>query len=167
MLKFLAVALFSAVGAIAVPAAARAACTSAPYHQFDFFVGQWNVYDAKGHSVGSDLVEKRLNGCVVYERYTNPDRSVGIGLSGYQAKLGTWHQDFMRDDGLVVLLDGTAGRLAAMVMSGQDFPADGSRRLDRGIWVVHGKVVEETWLVSTDGGKTWKTQFHGFFHRKT
>jgi hypothetical protein len=167
MLKTFAIALVSAIGAFGVPSAARAACTAAPYHQFDFFVGQWNVYDAKGRFLGSDVVEKRLNGCVIYERYTNPDGSVGIGLSGYQAKNGTWHQDFMGDDGLVVLLDGSRGHLAAMVMSGVDYPADGTRRHDTGIWVVHGAVVEETWTVSIDNGKTWKTQFHGFFHRKT
>jgi hypothetical protein len=167
MLRFLAIALGSMLISFAAPAAARAACTAAAYHQFDFFVGQWSVYDAKGHPVGSDDVEKRLNGCVIYERYTNPDGSVGIGLSGYQAKLGTWHQDFMGDDGLVVALDGAKGAGAAMVMSGHDYPADGTRRLDRGIWTVHGAVVEETWLVSTDNGKTWKTQFHGFFHRKS
>lgn len=152
---------------VTAPVSTPAACTSPAYHQFDFFVGQWKVYDEKGHFLGSDDVEKRVNGCAIDERYTNPDGSVGIGLSGFQAKLGTWHQDFMGDNGIVVLLDGAKTDRAAMVMSGQDFPADGTRRLDRGIWVVHGAVVEETWLVSTDRGKTWKTQFHGFFHRKS
>ena len=72
----------------------------------------------------------------------------------------------MADDAIVVSLTGTKGARAAMLMSGEDYPANGTHRLDRGIWVVHGPVVEETWLISTDDGKTWKTQFHGFFHRK-
>jgi hypothetical protein len=153
--------------ATGVPAAARAAaCTSAPYHQFDFFVGHWDVYDAAGKFQGTDLVEKRINGCAIYEQYTNPDGSVGIGLSAYQAEPKTWHQDFMSQSGLVVSLDGRPSIRAAMVLSGEDYPADGSRRLDKGVWLVKSGVVEETWTVSTDGGKTWKTLFDGFFHRK-
>ena len=80
MFRFLAVALVSAIAACAAPAAARAAvCSSAAYHQFDFFVGHWTVYDEKGHFAGHDDVEKRLNGCVVYEQYTNRMAALGLG----------------------------------------------------------------------------------------
>jgi hypothetical protein len=163
--RLLKAAFVWAIATLALPSAARAACTSEAYHQFDFFVGHWKVYDAKGKFVGTDLVEKRVNGCAIYEQYTDPGGGVGIGLSGYQPAKGQWHQDFMSDDGLVVSLDGAKTKDAAMLMSGVDYPASGTRRLDRGLWLLHGDVVEELWTVSTDGGKTWKTQFRGFFHR--
>ena len=151
---------------LGVPAALAAGeCASAPYHQFDFFVGHWNVYNTKGDLVGSDVVDKVLNGCAIHEQYADASSKgggVGVGLSGYQISAGRWYQDFMDDSGMVVTLWGRPNGSAAMVLDGEDYPKSG-KRLDRGIWTVHGATVEELWLVSTDDGKTWKTLFHGYF----
>jgi hypothetical protein len=63
---------------VAPSGALASSCTSPRYHEFDFFVGRWNVYDGKGRLIGRDVVEKRLKGCVVTERFTDADGSVGM-----------------------------------------------------------------------------------------
>ncbi|MGA7092429.1 MAG: hypothetical protein WBX23_00210 [Candidatus Cybelea sp.] len=149
-----------------LPARSFAACGAPVYHQFDFWVGTWRVTDARGKLLGRDIVSKRLSGCIVYEEYHDADvPSVGIGMTGYERGRARWHQDFMDDNGFVLALD---GRLqgGAMVLEGTDF-AGGKVRLNRGIWSRHGGLVEELWQISTDGGKTWRTRFDGWFHPVT
>jgi hypothetical protein len=151
-----------------LPIVAHAAgCLAPQYRQFDFFVGRWNVYDRRGNLVGTDVVEKRLKGCVVSERFTDAGKGggIGIGLSGYQPATQTWYQDFMGDDGLLVTLRGRPAGSAAMVLDGDDY-THGKHRLDRGAWTVRGNEVEELWTGSIDGGKTWSTIFDGFFRRQ-
>ena len=145
------------------PLQVHAACSAAAYRQFDFFVGKWRVTDAKGKFLGYDYVSKRLGGCVVYEEYHDGnDPGVGIGISGYGLRPGQWHQDFMDDSGFVLALDGSLQN-GKMVLQGRDYPG-GDPRLNRGIWTKHGDVVEELWIQSSNGGRTWKTHFHGWFH---
>jgi hypothetical protein len=161
----LAALMLAPVAEAAASAPPAAGCTSPRYREFDFFVGRWNVYDRNGRRVGTDVVEKRLKGCVVYEQFTDTGGSVGIGLSGLQPATGQWYQDFMGDDGLLVTLRGRPANGAAMVLRGEDY-LHGSHWLDRGVWTVRGAGVEELWTGSTDGGKTWQTVFDGFFRRQ-
>ncbi len=140
-------------------------CTAPIYHQFDFWVGQWTVTNSSGKVVGTDTVTRELNGCIIYERYVDAgDNSVGIGLSGVQFGNRAWHQTFMDDAGAVITLDGSFHN-GKMELRGTNYPA-GSPLMSDGIWMLHGNVVEEIWKVSTDGGRTWKVRFDGFFHRR-
>ncbi len=147
-----------------LPLRAIAACDAPVYREFDFWLGNWRVTDARGKLLGFDTVTKRLGGCVIYEEYRDAnDPSVGIGLTGYGLRPGQWHQDFMDDAGFVLALDGSL-QGGSMVLTGTDF-IGGMARLNRGVWSRHGDVVEELWTSSTDGGATWKTRFDGWFHR--
>ncbi len=147
----------------ALPARSFAACDAAIYHQFDFWVGSWRVTDEHGKLLGHDLVSKRLGGCVIYEEYHDANGpSVGIGLSGYDRGRAQWRQDFMDDAGFVLALDGGL-RQGRMVLEGADY-VNGKPRLNRGTWSRHGRIVEELWQTSTDGGRTWRIRFDGWFH---
>jgi hypothetical protein len=151
-------------GMACLPARASAACTSPVYSQFDFWVGHWRVTDARGKVVGYDDVTKRLDGCIVYEEYHDAMHpSLGIGMTGYEAGLRRWHQDFMDDGGFVLALDGSMQK-GEMILNGTDY-VHGKTRLNRGVWNRRGDEVEELWTISLDGGRTWKTRFDGWFHR--
>ncbi len=151
-------------GMVCLPVRVPAACTSPVYSQFNFWVGNWRVTDARGKLVGYDDVTKRLNGCVVYEEYRDAVHpSLGVGMTGYEEGRGRWHQDFMDDGGFVLALDGSLQE-GKMILNGTDY-ADGKPRLNRGVWTPRGDAVEELWTISLDGGRTWKTRFDGWFHR--
>src|SRR5713226_2779831 len=50
---------------------ASAPCDSPQHHQFDFWVGDWQVFDAKTNQlVAFDRVEKHSQGCVVQQNLT-------------------------------------------------------------------------------------------------
>jgi hypothetical protein len=150
----------------ATPAEAAAACQAAVYHQFDFFVGDWNVTSTSGAKIGSDVVSKAYGGCVIVEKWHDAgDPGGGVGLTGYQSGRHMWHQDFMDDTGFVLAIDG--GMVGQqMIMTGVDYPKAGTKRLHRVVWTVRAdKSVEELWKTSADGGATWQVHFDGIFRK--
>src|SRR5689334_20818408 len=59
---------FDVLGASHVPPGQ--ACKAVGYHQFDFWVGNWDVHNADGSLGGTNVVKSRLGGCVVEENWT-------------------------------------------------------------------------------------------------
>jgi hypothetical protein len=90
LLKFV---MLLAVVSVAPPAfpqlADTTACSSPEYLQFDFWIGDWDVYD-----VGSDTrsarvqVDRILNGCVLRERYQDTNGMHGESFTIYDARRG-------------------------------------------------------------------------------
>ncbi len=142
-------------------------CSAPKYHQFDYFLGRWTVTDPAGKVIGTDVVERQLRGCMLVERYSDAgDDGQGYGIMGLRGGNGTWHQTFMDDGGTLLTFDGRIVR-GAMVMDGVDYRSTGAKRIHRVSFVPKPNgSVEQLWRASVDGGRTWKTVFHGFFtHR--
>ena len=71
------------------------ACDSPLHRQFDFWVGTWNVFDAKsGDRVGSSLIQKLYGGCALRENWSQPGFAGG-SLTIFDAQDGKWHQTWV------------------------------------------------------------------------
>ena len=69
-----------------------AACGDEPrFALLDFWVGEWEVYLA-GQGVGSDRIEKILNGCAVMEHWVDATGAEGKSLFFYTPATDTWKQ---------------------------------------------------------------------------
>lgn len=137
-------------------------CISSEYHQFDFWVGDWDVFEA-GKSVAHVIVDKILGGCVIRERYREPRGYEGQSFNVYDAGQHCWRQTWMTNSGKFLEI---TGKLQGdnMVLSGTDYDS-APARLVRGTWKPTKGGVEETAITSTDGGKTWATWFDLFFRQ--
>ena len=145
-------------------------CTAPEYHQFDFFAGDWDAYDAGAPEkvVARNRVTPMLDGCALRENYEEPGGHTGESFSTYDAGRHVWHQSWVTNDGQLLLLDGHFdGR--RMVLTATETLTDGTRRLVRGIWYPDSGGVRETADRSTDGGKTWTPWFDIVFrpHRSS
>jgi hypothetical protein len=148
---------------MALPVCAQSSapvCTAAEYHQFDFWVGDWEVLDA-GKPVAHVVVDKILGGCVVRERYSEPKGYEGQSFNIYDAGQHYWRQNWMTNRGKFLEIRGNLEG-GNMVLSGTDYDS-APPRLVRGTWKPVKGGVEETAITSTDGGKTWTTWFDLFF----
>ena len=67
-------------------------CSAAPYREFDFWVGKWNVFNPAGQLAGTSIVESELDGCVVEENWNGAGGGRGRSLNIYDASTGTWSQ---------------------------------------------------------------------------
>src|SRR5262249_15005317 len=69
------------------------------HRQFDFWVGSWDVFDAKsGERAGQSLIEKLYGGCVLRENWSEPGFTGG-SLNIYAAIDHKWHQTWMDQSG--------------------------------------------------------------------
>jgi len=143
---------------------ASSACSAPTNRQFDFFVGDWDTYDAQAPDkvVARNTVKVILEGCVIHEDYRQNDGLHGESYSLYDAARKVWHQSWVTNHGDLLLLDGGI-QGDRMVFKGIERKAGKPDARVRAVWYRQGDGVRETAERSLDGGKTWKTEFDILF----
>ena len=132
---------------------------NAAYHQFDFWLGEWDVY-AYGTEklVGKSHIMSINDSSGILENYHTPDgRYKGKSLNTYNRKTKQWEQYWIDNSGLVLKLSGEF-RDRKMIM----LNFDGLKR-NKITWQTEAQNVRQTWESSKDGGKTWTTVFDGIY----
>ena len=138
-------------------------CSAPEYHQFDFWLGDWDAFDFGGTTKVARLrVDSILDGCVLLENYEGADGHKGQSFSIYDASRKVWHQTWVTNRGELLMIEG-AKQGDAMILSGSDRTKDGAERHVRGVWKPENGGVRETAVRSTDGGKTWTPWFDIIF----
>ena len=151
-------------GACGADAAKPADCSAAEYRQFDFWVGDWEVYDTDGKLQGHNLVEKVYGSCVIQENWHGVEGGTGSSFNIYDASRKLWNETWVSSHGYFLSMDGYL-RGKDMVMLGTHLDADGHTELHRGVWTPTNYGVHQTWEVSADGGHTWTMRFEGVLRR--
>ncbi|HUG54946.1 MAG TPA: hypothetical protein VMR21_15150 [Vicinamibacteria bacterium] len=142
-------------------------CRAPEYRQFDFWVGDWDVFDPSGTLVGTNSITREYDGCVLQEHWEarGPRKQTGSSFNTYHAAAGRWHQTWVDSTGGFLLLDGgLAGE--SMVLEGEMLGRRG--RLHHRIRFTprpDGQV-RQFWETSADGGKTWNVAFDGTYVRR-
>src|SRR4051812_30997676 len=75
-------------------------CTAPEYRQFDFWAGDWDVFDADAATkVAHVRVDRILDGCVLREEYEDTNGLKGQSLSSYDASKKLWQQTWVTNRG--------------------------------------------------------------------
>ena len=135
------------------------------YRQFDFWVGDWEVFTPQGQRAGSNRISKILQGCALQEEWTSANGSRGHSINYYDPSTENWRQLWVDDGGGIIPIEGELID-KAMVFVGSHILQDGSVRAFRERYtpLSEGRVrqlLEE----SVDGGVTWYTWFDGDYRR--
>ena len=129
-------------------------------HQFDFWVGEWDVGNA--HS----KIEKVADGLALLESWSGADGAHGSSLNTYNLVSKKWQQFWVGKGTPVLELSGglVDGK---MVLAGDRVMRSGATVRDRITWTPNADgTVEQIWELSRDGGKTWTTLFQNLYTRK-
>jgi hypothetical protein len=171
--RALAAAALAAVSALSTDAAVRtarvprapAACAGAEFRQFDFVIGEWDVYDVGSSTLKAhNSVSRMLDGCAVREIYRRADGYTGESFSTYDVARHRWHQSWVTNRGELLLLDGDI-KNGGMVLAGPEQGANGAPSVIRGVWKREANgSVRETAEHSSDGA-TWTVVFDIEFRR--
>lgn len=125
-----------------------------PHREFEFWVGDWAVFNPSGAQVGTNLVKSRLDGCLVEENWTSSGGGRGRSMNAYDAATDTWSQYWIDQTGFHLRLEGgiVDGK---MVLQGQR-PHPTLDVIDRIMWteLANGDV-NQFWDISIDGGQTF------------
>ncbi len=150
--------LLAAPGSWAAAAPAPSPCSAPEYRQFDFWIGDWDVFDAGDAKPSMWIqVEKILDGCVLKETYRDVTGMMGQSFNVYDASRKVWHQTWVTNRGQLLVLEGGMEK-GRMVLRAIETTKQGPVEW-RAFWSPQGVEVRETAETSADGGKTWKQKF--------
>lgn len=145
------------------PAQAAPSCASAEYRQFDFWIGEWDVFTPDGQRAGGNRIERILDGCALQEHWTGSRGLPGTSLNAWSATDRKWRQSWI--DGRGTRLDLAGGLVdGRMVLEGDALSSAGGTIRNRITWepLADGRVSQH-WQASSDSGKTWRDAFLGFY----
>ena len=150
--------------AASAQAPAPAPCSAPEAKQFDFWLGDWDVFTPDGKLAGTNRIE-RMYGCVLHESWSNP-KVQGQSFNAYDPDRGVWHQTWVDSSGSLLLIEG-AFREGSMRMSDATLPGKkDAKQLNEIAWTpMPDGSVRQLWRVSADGGATWTTSFDGKYVR--
>jgi tetratricopeptide (TPR) repeat protein len=143
-------------------------CIGQPeYHQYDFWVGEWDVTSAGAPGPVHSRIERLLDGCIIQENWMPPGVPGGKSWNFYNAATRKWEQVWVAPGGSFKL-EGTFHD-GAMRFEGKVPRAGAPDRMDKLTFTpLEGGRVRQYWEQSLDGGKTWTVSFDGTYTpRKT
>jgi hypothetical protein len=132
---------------------------------FDFWIGEWDVYGPRGRRLGTNSIIPLLDGTALAEHWRGEGGVEGHSLNAYDASADRWHQTWVDSTGGLLLLEG-ALRDGAMVLQGTAPTAGGASQHQRITWTPEPDGVRQHWESSDDEGATWQTAFDGHYRRR-
>ncbi|MEQ1490875.1 MAG: hypothetical protein ABL932_10050 [Terricaulis sp.] len=164
------IALVSSVPAVASAADAPspARCSAPAYRQFDFWIGDWDTFEAEdlnGASIARASITPIVGGCAMHERYEQSDGLVGDSILSFDPVRRQWQQTWITNRGSNMVLWGEL-RDGALVLEGEVHLHDGTTGLQRITWRAEGDAVRESAVLSRDGGASWAPAFDVLFRKR-
>jgi tetratricopeptide (TPR) repeat protein len=143
-------------------------CEHAPEaRQFDFWIGQWEVFAPNGQRLGSNRIEKTLRGCALIENWTDGMGREGKSFNTFDPQRRLWHQLWVSDNGTVT--DYSEGKVAGNTLqfTARSRNANGDSVLQRMTFHhVHRDTVRQVIEASADRGRTWNPPWVGVYVRR-
>jgi len=143
-------------------------CEDAEFKEFDFWLGDWDVASAgDGVRRGSSHISKEMNGCVVWENWTSAGSPYfGKSYNTWNSNLKRWEQYWVDTSGGVMFFH---GNLKDNIMDywTDDVPQSGGGTLLRHLQFFNlgPDKVRQFSQGSSDGGKTWHTEYDFIYTR--
>ncbi len=81
-------------------------CNYSQSNQFDFWIGEWDVYDTLGNLVGENRIEKQYENCVIQENWTSTGVNKGTSYNYFNPKDSSWNQLWLDNQGSILILKG-------------------------------------------------------------
>jgi hypothetical protein len=144
-------------------------CSANPvYRQFDFWIGEWEAFGAKGKG-GDSKVERILDSCVILENWTSAQAGYsGKSYNTFNTSTGKWQQYWVDNKGGVAeYFDGHFENDKMILQTANLKQPDGKFKIQKMTFhKISADKVRQHGESSTDGGKTWKTDFDLEYRRK-
>lgn len=138
------------------------------FGQFDFWVGDWDVYDAKGTLVGTNHVYRAADGCVLVEEWKSLGGGSGVSVNYFDAARSEWVQVWNGSGGTQLTIRGGLTEDGSMrLVGGLHYVGNGKDVSFRGLWTpLDDGRVRQYFEQSADDGETWQPWFEGFYTRQ-
>lgn len=143
-------------------------CAAEGHNQFDFWVGEWDVYpNGANQLIAHSKIEKLYNGCAIRENWMPLVGAGGGSLNAFDPASNRWHQTWIGSQpGRVEFDGGMAGNKMVLTGFWKGVNGPGQDALIRMSYTpqLDGSVRQHG-EQSTDQGLTWSTNFD-FIYKK-
>lgn len=139
------------------------------YRQFDFWLGDWEVYNTVGTRVGTNRIEKAVQGCMLQENWVSVTGITGKSTNYFDPSSGKWIQIWVSQSGGYIYYEGEFMN-GGMYFSGEDVARDGKSQLNRMTIEPdenHPANVHQLIETSDDAGVHWSILFDGIYMHPT
>lgn len=152
---------------------AQLPCSAPAYRQFDFWIGEWNVFAKNGNKAGDSKISVILDSCIILEEWTSASLTQGLRYAGksfnkYNARTKQWQQTWVDNvGGSTEYLEGGSGKDEVVFRTKPfQFSKDtvAVRRLS--FYKLDKDKVRQHAEISKDEGKTWATEYDLEYRRK-
>lgn len=162
-------AFAAALCLLAAPAAAQSAdssCAEEVYRAFDFWLGEWEVFDKAGEKAGDNSIIAEESGCLLVERWTGAQGGTGQSYNYYDPAREKWRQVWI-SAGFVIDYEGGPGEKGEMILEGTIAYRDGRTAPFRGTWtaLANGDVRQFFEQYDAEAG-AWREWFTGVYRLK-
>ncbi len=142
------------------------ACCDIHHDQFDFWVGDWIVFDTSGTEIGKNTIVQMQDNCVLQESWSSPN-STGTSYNYFNRTDSTWNQLWIDNSGSHLELKGHAIENGMELSSAWITGTSGTVYKNQIIWKEQEDgSVTQTWnIVGQDNG-ILNVLFHGIYRRK-
>ena len=154
--------------------AQKSPCTTDPvYRQFDFWIGEWDVYAKNGKKAGESKIDLILDSCIILENWKSANVSQGVYYAGksfntYNSVSKQWQQTWVDNvGGSTEFLEGHFEN-NKMIFQTKPFQFSKDtvaiRRLT--FYKLDVNKVRQHGEISKNGGGTWSTEYDLEYRRK-
>ncbi|MBX7172424.1 MAG: tetratricopeptide repeat protein [Pyrinomonadaceae bacterium] len=127
--------------------------------QFDFWIGEWDVFNPAGQKAGINIVQSFSEGCGLMENWTGTIGGNGKSINYYDASTGKWYQHWIGSGGGAVRYEGNFID-GAMRFEGFTVGQNGQKTLNKlTFFKIDENTVRQLAEVSTDEGKNWTVSY--------
>ncbi|MBL0356609.1 MAG: hypothetical protein IPP72_06780 [Chitinophagaceae bacterium] len=148
-------------------------CSEPVYRQFDFWLGEWEVFNTNGSKAGDSKILIMLDSCVIREEWTSTTLQQGVRYAGrsyntYNKAKKTWQQYWVDNAGGVTeFCNGHFENNKMILETDNTKQPDGTYKIQKMTFYGLGPDKVRQWgESSTDGGKTWNTDFDLAYRKK-
>lgn len=148
-------------------------CSSQVYRQFDFWVGDWEVYGVKGKKAGESRISIILDSCIILEEWTSVAAPGTVPYSGksfntYNATTNQWQQTWVDNSGgSTEYLNGKYENNALVFLTNPIPLKKDTMAIRRLTFFNLSPVkVRQVGEISKDNSATWSTEYDLEYRRK-
>lgn len=143
------------------------ACCTENHKSFDFWMGDWMVFDTSGNKIGENKIGKIEGNCVLNEHWIGGKGNTGSSYNYYDASDSTWNQLWVDNKGGNLVLKGKAFNNKMILKSKFQKGPNDDMYCNRITWTLNtdGSVTQR-WDITNENDELLSVAFIGIYRKK-
>ena len=142
-------------------------CSADVFRQFDFWVGEWEVFTTDEQKAGDNVITVEENGCLLVERWTSAQGGTGQSYNYVDLATNKWRQVWVSAGGTIDY-SGGLDENGAMALKGEIAYPGGTTAPFQGVWTLQDDgSVRQHFLQYNAETEEWDDWFIGIYKPKS